>query len=96
VDTGSILGVQQLRPSFLDYLSAAESRQTEADNGERVVTTVDNCDTNYVLDDDEDDVDDEDDDEDFDEDDGGDEDDEEDDDEEEEETWQVSQSGRFL
>jgi len=95
VDAGSILGVQPLRPSLLDYLSAAESRQTEADNGERVVTTVDNCATNYVLDDDEDDVDDEDD-EDFDEEDGEDEDDEDDDDEEEEETWQVSQSGRFL
>jgi hypothetical protein len=92
VDAGSILGLQPLRPSFLDDVSAAEPRQTEADNGDRVVTTVDNCATNYVLDDDEDDIDDEDDD-DVDEDDDEDEDDE---DEEEEETWQVSQSGRFL
>jgi hypothetical protein len=92
VDTRSILGVQSLRPSFLDDVSAAEPRQAEAGDGARVVTTADIFRLDYVLDDD--DVDDDEDEED----DGFDDDDEEDDDEEEDEdveTWQVSQSGRF-
>jgi len=83
VDAGSVLGVQQLRPALLDYLSTAESRKTKNDHRVRDVTTRDNF--RFVLEDDDelDDEDDEFDDEEEDED-------EEDDEDEETETWQVS------
>jgi hypothetical protein len=90
VDAGSVLGVQPLRPAFLDYLSAAESRQTKNDHRVRAVTTRDNLLHGFVLEDDDelDDEDDEFDDEEEDED-------EEDDEDEDTETWQVSGWGPF-
>ena len=89
MDARSVLGLQPLRTSLLDHLSAAESREGEAGHGACVVTSVDICRVDYVLDDD--DVEDEDDDDVDDDDDDG----EEDDDEEDEdvETWQVSSGG---
>jgi hypothetical protein len=91
MDARSILGMQPLRASLLDDVSAAQSRQTEADYGDCVVTTVDILRADYVLDED-DDIDEDDEDDDVDDEDGDDEDEE---DEEEEETWQVSPGGRF-
>jgi len=89
VDAGSILGVQPLRPSFLDDLSAAEPRKTKNDHRVRVVTSRDNLRT-FVLEDD-DELDDEDDEfgDDEDDEDEDDDDDDEDDEEDEPETWQV-------
>jgi hypothetical protein len=86
VDAGSILGVQPLRPSLLDDVSAAEPRKTKNDHRVRVVTSRDNL--RYVLEDD-DELDDDDDEFGEDEDEDDDEDDEDDEDEETE-TWQVS------
>jgi hypothetical protein len=92
VDPGSILGLQSLRPSLLDYLSATQSRQAEAGHGACVVTSDDIWRVDYVLDDDDDEDFDDDEDDDVDEDEDDDEEDEED---EDTETWQVSRSGRF-
>ena len=89
MDTGSILGVQPLRPSFLDDVSAAEPRQTKNDHRVRVVTTRDNLRRLFLEDDD--DVEDEDDDLDDEEEDE----DEEDDEDEDIETWQVSPQRSF-
>jgi hypothetical protein len=95
VDARSVLGVQPLRTSLLDDVSTAESRQTEARYGARVVTTADNLSADYVLDED-DDIDEDDDDDEYGDEDGEDDEDEDDDDEEEEiETWQVSPNGRL-
>jgi hypothetical protein len=90
VDAGSVLGVQPLRPAFLDHVSAAESRQTKNDHRVRAVTTRDNLLHGFVLEDDDelDEEDDEFDDEEEDED-------EEDDEDEDTETWQVSGWGPF-
>ena len=52
--------MQPLRPAFLDYLSAAQSRQTKNDHRVRAVTTRDNLRHGFVLEDD-DELDDEDD-----------------------------------
>jgi len=81
VDAGSILGVQQLRPPFLDDVPAAQPRQTQTGRRTCTVTLSD-----FALDDpDEDDDDfDQDDDESEEEDD-----DDEDAEDEDVETWQV-------
>ena len=79
----SVLGVPQVRPSFLDDLSAAEPRQTKNDHRVRIVTTRDN--PRHLFLEDDDDLEDEDDDLDDEEEDEDDEDDED----EETETWQV-------
>ena len=81
VDTGSILGLQQLRPPFLDDVPAAQPRQTQTSHRTGTVTLTD-----FALDDpDEDDDDfDQDDDESEEEDD-----DDEDAEDEDVETWQV-------
>jgi len=89
VDAGSILGVQSLRPSFLDDVSAAEPRQTKNDHRVRVVTTCDN--PRHLFLEDDDDLEDEDDDLDDEEEDEDDEDDED----EETETWQVWREASF-
>jgi hypothetical protein len=95
VDARSVLGLQPLRPPFLDHVSAAEPRQTKADHGDHVVTTVDILRFDYVLDDD-DDIDEDEEDDDFDEnEDGEDGEDDEEEDDEDIETWQVSQNGRL-
>jgi hypothetical protein len=92
VDAGSVLGVQYLRASFLDDVSAAEPRQAQTRDARTTLVMT----FGYVLDDPDDDLDDEDDDLD-DEDDDEDDDDEDDEDEEEEETWQVVEAeGRPL
>ena len=84
MDAGSILGLQQMRPTLLDHISAARSPKAQAGHGARLVIHADDGDLDEDLDEDE---------EDFDGDDDADEDDE-DDDEEEEETWQVY--GRYV
>jgi hypothetical protein len=86
VDAGSVLGVQSLRASLLDDVSAAEPRETKNDHRVSAVTSRDN--QRYVLEDD-DDLDEDDDDFGEDEDEDDDEDGEEEDDEDIE-TWQVS------
>ena len=83
MDTRSILGLQSLRSSFLDDLSAARSSKAQTGCRASIVINVDDED----LDDDPDD-----DDEDLDGDDDDDDEDDEDDDEEEIETWQVSEA----
>jgi len=90
VDTRSILGVQPLRPTFLDDVPAAESRETQARHGDHLVTNLDSC-CDYVLDDD-DEIEDDEDEDDFEDEDDEDEDEEDD---EEPETWQVSPNGRL-
>jgi hypothetical protein len=87
VDAGPVLGLQPVWTSLLDHLPTAESRQAEAGDGARVVTSADIYPLDYVLDDD--DPDDDEDDEDFDEDDEDSEDDEDEEDEDVE-TWQVA------
>jgi hypothetical protein len=90
VDTGSILGVPALRPSFLVHVSAAESRETEAGRTD-VMKRLDLSPVMnhfFLQDDDLDDDPDEDDDLDEDDDD----DDDEDEDDEDVETWQVARS----
>ena len=59
MDARPVLGVQSLRTSFLDDLSAAEPRKTKNEHRVRVVTSRDNLRT-FVLEDD-DELDDEDD-----------------------------------
>jgi hypothetical protein len=89
MDTGPVLGVSEMRPSFLEHVPAAESRQAEACRGARLVTIRDKNDFHILplhVQDDPDDYD-EDEDDDVDEDDDEESDDEDDD--EEEETWQV-------
>ena len=100
MDAGSILGVSELRPSLLDHVSAAESRETQTGNaagGARAVTIGDNLcvrmNVTRLEDDIDDDLDDEDDDF-YDDDDE--EDDDEDDEDDDEETWQVSKRTRLL
>ena len=81
MDARSILGVQQLRPPFLDDLPAAQPRQTQTRQRTCTVTLSD-----WALDDPDDD------DDDFDEDDDESEDDDaadEDEEDEDVETWQV-------
>lgn len=92
---GSVLGMPAVRPSFLEHVSAAGTREGREAGGDgaSIVTSEDNC--AYECDDGIDDDDDLDDDDDFDDDDDHDrdddeDDDEEDEDEEEEETWQVT------
>jgi hypothetical protein len=81
VDTGSILGLSEVRPAFLVDLSTAEPREGETGHIRGGLMTP------FRLDDDEDE--DEDDDDFNEKDDDGDDEDEDDDEEEEEETWQV-------
>ena len=93
MDARSILGLQRLRPTFLDDVSAAQARRAAGGRAEtrdraRLVTNSDNASSPtspYVLDDDEEDEDDEDPDSNGDDDDE----DEDDEDEDDEETWQV-------
>ncbi len=85
VDSRSILGVQPLRPTLLDYLPAPQSREGKAGWRTRIVT-MSALASRYALQDDEDLDQDEDDDFDDEEDDPDDEDDEDDD----VETWQVT------
>jgi hypothetical protein len=95
VDSGSILGVSALRPSFLDHLSATHAGEAEAGHGTGRVgvwRTMHILTLRYKFEDDVDDDPDEDDD--FNEDDEGD-DEGEDEDDEEEETWQVSEMTPF-
>ena len=98
MDARSVLGVQRLRPPFLDDLPAAEAgrcsrrggpgrHQTHAGTARRARAISHQMSRGYVLEYPVDDPD-EDEDDDFDEDD--DEDDDEDGDDEEIETWQVS------
>ena len=89
MDARSILGVQHLRPAFLDDVPAARAEGEagagrQARGGTRALNACRIFMSRYRLDDDDVDEDDEDD---FDEDD--DEEDDEEGDEEEEETWQV-------
>ena len=81
MDAGSILGLPDLRPPFLDDVPAAEKGRAEARDG----VTVDPFTLRYNFQDDDDDSDPDDDD--FDED--SDEDDDDEPDEDEPETWQV-------
>lgn len=104
VDTGSILGLSEVRQAFLDDLSAAQSREGEARNGARVVT-AESCpfvrasrgdvfiDEDFLFDHfDLEDEDEEEDDEfdEFDDDEDKEDDDEEDDEDPDTETWQVA------
>ena len=77
--------MQQLRPTFLDNLPAAESREGET-RGRAHIVTLD-----YLLDDLDDELDEDEDDEDEDDDESDDEDEED----EEVETWQVSRPVPF-
>ena len=78
MDTRPILGLQPLRPSFLDDLSAARASQAQTGCRACVVINVDDEDLDDDPDEDDEDLD-------------GDDDDEDDDDEDEDvETWQVS------
>ena len=94
MDAGSILGMSAVRPPFLDDVSAAQSRESEARDGAGFVTNGDNSMSALTLryrtedEPDDDDLDDEDEDEFQEGEEDGDEDDDED--EEEEETWQVA------
>jgi hypothetical protein len=84
----SVLGLQSLRPSFLDHLPTAG--REEADSGASVVTSGDNrlsLMVRYRVDDDDDP---EDEDDDLDGDDDDDEEDEDDDEDPDVETWQVT------
>ena len=94
MDTGSVLGVPAVRPTFLDHLSAARAAETESRRGADDMSTSDPAHEYseevhaWFADDDEDDIDD-----DF-EDEFGDDDDDDDEEDEEEnsedpETWQV-------
>ena len=83
MDARPVLGVQQLRPPFLDDIPTAQPRKSEAGHRTGVLKMSD-----YLLDDSDDDLDDDEDDESDGEDDDGD---EEDEDDEDIETWQVSQ-----
>jgi hypothetical protein len=97
VDAGSVLGLPDVRPPFLDDVSAAEEGRTEAASDARSVgngLTVSVFTLRYKLDENDDDPDaDPDDGEDFDDD--FDEDDDEESDEEEPETWQVYKERPF-
>jgi hypothetical protein len=97
MDTGSILGLSTLRPSFLDDVSSAQTRHGQADRISGLIknwiSTYRIRMSRYLLDDDIDP-----DEDDFDEDDDEDsEDDDEDDGEEDDdtETWQVSARRAF-
>ena len=98
MDPRSVLGLQQLRASFLDDVSAAEAGRRGRTRRRRTKARRRTCfishemSRNYSLEHPVDDPD-EDDDDDFDEDDDGD--DDEDADEEEVETWQVADPGTF-
>ena len=104
LDARSVLGLQRVRPSFLDDLSAAEAGraarraaaeplpQRRARGRTRVISHE--MSRGYVLEHPVDDPDDDDDD-DFDEDDDDEDDEDDDEDEEEPETWQVSDSRPF-
>ena len=95
MDSRPVLGLQQLRPSFLDDISAAETRRccrrtcccSRCAGTHRAQGISHEMSRRYVLEYPVDDPDDEDDDDGDDEDED---DDDEDDDEEETETWQVS------
>jgi hypothetical protein len=97
VDARSVLGLPDLRPPFLDDISAAQEGRTEAAADARRVGTVPTVRVftlRYKFDDPDDDPDaDPDDDDDFDED--FDEEDDDESDEEEPETWQVSKGIPF-
>jgi hypothetical protein len=97
VDAGSVLGLPDMRPSFLDDVSATKEGRAEAAGhacGVGNGLTVRVLTLRYKLDEDDDDPDaDPDDDDDFDQD--FDEDDDEESDEEEPETWQVSKAIPF-
>jgi hypothetical protein len=88
MDAGPILGLSEVRPTFLVHLSTTEPREGETGHlGGGLMTP-------FRLDDEEDE---DEDDDDFDEkDDDGDDEEEDDDEEEEEETWQVSPIDRIL
>src|SRR4051812_18096441 len=102
LDARPVLGMQSMRPSFLDHVSAACTAEAETRDGTGVMTAHTmllsfaaggaSVHTRvetlaYMLQDEDDD--DDDDDDDVDSDDGDDDDEDEDEDEEEEETWQV-------
>ncbi len=80
MDTRPILGLQPVRPSLLDDLSAARACKAETGCRASVVINVDDEDLDDDPDDDDEDLD------------GDDDEDDEDDDEEEIETWQVSEA----
>jgi hypothetical protein len=80
VDTRPVLGLQSLRPSFLDDLSTARSSQAQTGCRACVVINLDDEDLDDDPDDEDEDLDGDDDDED------------EDDDDEDIETWQVSEA----
>ena len=85
MDTRPVLGLSEMRPAFLDHLSAARPAQTQAGHG---------TDDMIRLSPDDDADDDFDDDDDFDEDDDDREGDDDEADDEDVETWQVSNSLR--
>ncbi len=97
MDAGSVLGLPDVRPSFLDDVPTAQEGRTEAAGHAHGVgsgPTLSIFTLRYKSDENDDDPDaDPDDDDDFDEDFG--EDDDEESDEEEPETWQVSQGIPF-
>src|SRR5205823_3107163 len=84
LDPGSVLGMPALRPSFLDDLPAAQTREYQTRRGNSLVIAM----RPYSLDDIDEDVDD--DDGFYEDQEGDDDEDDEDDEDEDEETWQVS------